>query len=74
MTTRPPYDRFPRMKKATKGKKSAAKKSPAKKSAAAKKASTPKRESAKKSSAPAKPDSSPTTMGWGWPAFRYPLQ
>jgi hypothetical protein len=74
LTVSAPYGRFRGMKKA-KAKKSSAKKTT--KAAAGKKA--PAKMSAKKTTAPAKkaapatPGAEPTPIGWGWPAFRYPL-
>src|SRR5262249_8020016 len=64
------YERSPRMKKAARGRKSAAKKN---KPAVAKKAASKKPASGKKASTATKTSPSATTMGWGWPAFRYPL-
>ena len=73
LTVPAPYGRFRGMTKA-KPKKSSAKKTA--KPAAAKKA--PAKTSAKKATpakkaAPEKPAAEPTQIGWGWPAFRYPL-
>jgi ribosomal protein L9 len=73
LTVPSPYGRLRGMKKG-KAKKSTAKKT-AKPAAAKKttaKASSKKTASAKKAS-PAKSAAEPTPMGWGWPAFRYPL-
>jgi hypothetical protein len=63
------------MKKSPKAKtKKNPKKAAAKPAARASKASTKKPTGDKQAPTAAKRDGSPTTMGWGWPAFRYPLQ
>jgi hypothetical protein len=62
------------MKKPAKAKTKKGPKKGAVKPAAASKAATKKSPGEKKPSAPARRDTSAPTMGWGWPAFRYPLQ
>ncbi len=67
-----PYDRFPAMKK-RKGKTTSRAKKAATKPAATRKSAATKRAAPARAASAAKPDPSVEKMGWGWPAFRYPL-